>query len=448
MEDKQTEEMGSSWLPAGKSEEEIEVNQRQKMDRAEVREPQPREKRAATGEEPRSWLNRNVVGMGLTSLLSDAGHEAATAVLPAFLSTIGASPTALGVIEGVADAVASFVKLGAGWYSDRVGHRKPITVAGYFLTGVAKATFAFAWSWPLVLVGRVIGWFGRGIRGPLRDAMLAESVSPEDTGKAFGFHRAGDTVGAILGPLLAVLIIGHLESAPLADPSWPFRVVFLLTLIPGVGSALAFALMVKEQRRAANHELRFWATLQALPLSYKRFLIGVGVFGLGDFAHTLLILRATELLTPEFGVAHAAQLAALLFAARNVFYALASYPIGALSDVVGRRGLLALGYLAAAMMCLGFLPPSSSFWYLFLLFALAGTYIAVEDALEGAIAADLLPQEIRGIGYGMLGTVNGLGDLFSSIIVGTLWTCATSAAGFGYAAVLSLAGAFVILRVR
>jgi MFS family permease len=313
---------------------------------------------------------------------------------------------------------------------------------------VSTGIFALAWSWPLVLVGRAIGWFGRGVRGPLRDAMLAESVSQEDTGKAFGFHRAGDTLGAILGPLLAVLIIGQLESVPLADPSQPFRLVFLLTVIPGVGSALAFALMVKERRRPANHELHFWASLRAFPRSYKRFLIGVGIFGLGDFAHTLLILRATELLTPEFGMTHAAQLAALLFTARNVFYALASYPIGALSDVIGRRSLLAAGYLSAAVMCLGFLLPVSSLWYLGVLFALAGTYIAVEDALEGAIAADLLPSEVRGLGYGMLGTVNDLGDLFSSIIVGTLWTYVSSAAGFGYAAVLGLVGALLVLRIR
>ena len=116
--------------------------------------------------------------------------------------------------------------------------------------------------------------------------------------------------------------------------------------------ALAFALMVTEQRRPANHQLRFWASVRALPYSYKRFLIGVGVFGLGDFAHTLLLFRATELLTPEFGATHAAQLAALLYTARNIFYALASYPLGALSDRVGRRGLLALGYFASAVMCL------------------------------------------------------------------------------------------------
>ena len=313
---------------------------------------------------PRKWLNRNVLGMGLTSLLSDLSHESATAVLPAFLRTIGASATALGVIEGVADAVSSFVKLGTGWYSDRVGQRKPITVAGYALTGVSTGLIALAWSWPLVLVARAIGWFGRGIRGPLRDAMLSESVAPEDTGKAFGFHRAGDTLGAIIGPLLAIWIIGYLETASLPDASQPFWVVFLLTLIPGVGSALAFALMVREQRRPANHDLHFWATLRALPRSYKRFLVGVGVFGVGDFAHTLLILRATDLLTPEFGVTHAAQLAALLYTVRNILYTLASYPIGALSDVIGRRGLLAAGYCSAAVMCVGFLFPLSSVWYL------------------------------------------------------------------------------------
>jgi MFS family permease len=174
----------------------------------------------------------------------------------------------------------------------------------------------------------------------------------------------------------------------------------------------------------------------------------VGVFGVGDFAHTLLILRATELLTPEFGITHAAQLAALLYTVRNIFYTLASYPIGALSDVIGRRGLLAAGYCSAVVMCVGFLFPLSSVWYLGVLFALAGTYIAVEDALEGAIAADLLPPEIRGLGYGVLGTVNGVGDLFSSVIVGMLWTQVGSAAGFGYAAIIGLIGALVIFRLR
>ena len=148
-----------------------------------------------------SWLNRNVLGMGLTSLLCDAGHEMATAVLAGFLAVIGAPVYSLGIIEGMADALSSFVKLGAGWWSDRLGHRKAITTAGYALTGSAFLLFALAASWPLVLVGRVVAWFGRGIRGPSRNAMLAESVAPADRGKAFGFHRAADTLGAIHRPV-------------------------------------------------------------------------------------------------------------------------------------------------------------------------------------------------------------------------------------------------------
>jgi MFS family permease len=395
----------------------------------------------------RPWLNRNVIGMGITSLFSDAGHEMATAVLPAFLATLGVSAAALGAIEGVADAVASVAKLGSGWWSDRIGHRKAITVGGYALTGAAKALFALAAGWPLVLTGRVLAWFGRGIRGSLRDAMLVESVDPADIGKAFGFHRAGDTIGAVIGPLLGVAAIGVLHTR-FTDPVLPFRVVFLLTLIPGLGSAAAFAVMVRERRRTPNHALGFWASIRGLPRSYRRFLIGVFVFGLADFAPTLLILRATDVLTPVHGVAHAAQLAALLYALRNLLYATASFPIGALADRMDRRWLLAAGYLVAALTFVGFMRASTDLWYLALLFAAAGIFIAAEDALEGAIAGELLPDATRGVGYGVLGTVNGVGDLCSSVLVGILWTHVSVAAGLLYAAVVSVAGAVLILRVR
>ncbi len=182
---------------------------------------------------PGEWLNRNVFGMGLTSLLSDANHEMATAVLAGFLTVIGAPVYALGFIEGVADALSSFVKLGAGWWSDRLGHRKAITTAGYALTGSAFALFALATSWPLVLLGRTLAWFGRGIRAPLRNAMLAESISPADRGKAFGFHRAADTLGAIIGPLVAAGLMFLLQPYAGGNPSMPFRIIFLLTLAPG-----------------------------------------------------------------------------------------------------------------------------------------------------------------------------------------------------------------------
>lgn len=399
------------------------------------------------------WLNRNVMGMGLTSLLSDACHEMATAILPSFLTSIGAPAAALGVIEGVADATSSFVKLGAGWYSDRIGHRKGICILGYFLTGVSKSVFAFAITWPLVLFGRVVGWFGRGIRGPLRDAMLAESVPPGARGKAFGFHRAGDTLGAIIGPLLAVWIIGILQARGVQDPSTPFRTIFLLTLIPGLASVLTMAGLVRERRRPPNHDLRFWTSIKELPHSFRRFLLGVGLFGMGDYAHTFLVLAATTLLTPAYGLVGTAQIAALLYVWRNVLYAAASYPVGALSDRLGRRGLLALGYLLGAVTAGGFgvifLAPLPALWTLILLvglFSTAGIYIAMEDTLEGTLTADLTPRETWGLSQGVLGTVNGVGDLAASLIVGILWSAVSPVAAFGYAAVLCLLGSALIYR--
>jgi MFS family permease len=395
------------------------------------------------------WLNRNVMGMGITSFLSDASHEMATAVLPGFLAVIGAPPSALGFIEGVSDAVASFVKLWGGWISDRLGHRKTLATVGYSLTGLAMGLFAFASSWVLVLVGRVVGWFGRGFRGPIRDAMLADSVDPSVRGKAFGFHRFGDTLGAIVGPLIGVWLLEIWQPQDTNHPSQPFRNIFLITLIPGILSAVMFAVMTVEKHHSPNPQLQFWSTVRSLPGNFRRFLVGVGVFGLGDFAPTLLILAATQLLTPEYGFMHAAQLAGLMYVVRNITYALASFPIGALSDRMSRVTLLAMGYFVAVLTIGGFLLAFLLQWsnviYLFLLFALAGVFIAAEDTLESAITADYIPSETRGIGMGVLGTVNGIGDFGASVLVGLLWTAISPVAAFGFAGVFMLAGALVLI---
>ena len=393
------------------------------------------------------WLNRNVVGMAVTSFLSDAGHEMVTAVLPGFLATLGVAAAALGWIEGVSDAASSFVKLGAGWYSDRIGHRKGIVALGYFLTGTALALFAAAASWPLVLFGRVISWFGRGIRGPLRDAMLAESVTPDTRGKAFGLHRASDTVGAIVGPLAGVGLIAVL---PHPDPSAPFRTIFILSLIPGLASVLSFVLLVHENRRPENRKLRFWGALRDLPKSYTRFLQGVGLFGMGDFSHTLLILAAIQLLTPAHGPVRAAQIGALLYVVRNALYAAASFPIGVLADRMDKTKLLATGYLlgvfTAAQIAWALALNDASVFRLAGVFATAGIYIAIQDALEGAIPADLVPSPSRGTAYGLMGTVNGVGDLIASILVGTLWSAVSPVVAFDCAGVVMLAGTLLLIR--
>lgn len=189
-----------------------------------------------------------------------------------------------------------------------------------------------------------------------------------------------------------------------------------------------------------------------MPRSFRRFLVGVGVFGAGDFSHTLLILAATQLLTGSHGAVTAAQIAALLYALRNVLYTAASYPVGTLSDRFSRRGILVLGYVLGAVVMVGFvvafLTETSSILWLGVLFSLAGVYIAVEDALEGVLTADLVPEvSIRGTAYGVMGTVNGVGDFLSSAIVGLLWSF-NPAAGFGYAAVAMLLGAALLQRMR
>ena len=409
------------------------------------------------GSQRHRWLNRNVFAFGLTSFLSDFCHEMATAVLPQFMQTIGASVASLGLIEGVADAVSSFTKLGAGYHSDRIGHRKAWSVIGYALTAVATALFTFAFAWPLILVGRLIGWLGRGIRGPLRDAMLAESVGPADRGKAFGFHRAADTAGAVAGPLAAFGLLSLAASYPgilreviawlpgLRDATgWPFRAIFLLTLVPGLLSVATMAFMVKEKRRAANRAMSFWGTLRAMPRAYRSFLVGVGVFGIADFAPTLMILRATTSLEPSLGLLKAAQVAALLYTLRNIAYAVASYPIGVLSDRFGRARYLAAGYGVAVVTFLGFAFVVPTIWWFVICFSLAGVFIAWEDTIEAVAVRDYVSTEIAGTAYGVLGVVNGIGDFVSSLAVGLLWTAIGPIAGFMYAAVVGLAGTILM----
>ena len=403
-------------------------------------------KKTKSASTTQSWLNRNVFGMALTSFFSDAGHEAATSILPMFLASIGAPAAALGAIEGVADAISSFVKLASGWISDRIGKRKLIVVSGYALTGLSTGLFALAQSWPFVLITRSIGWFGRGIRGPARDAMLVESVPSKFRGRAFGFHRAGDTLGAIVGPALALFLITLFAGKEATTTT--YRQIFLITMIPGILSALSFAVLVKEGLHSSPQRVGLFKSIHLLPGNFKRFLIGVGIFGAGDFAHSLLILRAVQILTPQIGAVQAGQVALILYIIHNVFYTGMSYPVGALADRIGKRGLLAASYALAAVMALGWIFTGPSIPVLIGLFAIGGTFVAAEEVLEGAMSADLLADVGRGTGYGVLATVNGLGDFLSSVIVGLLWTTVAPSAGFVYSAVLFSVGAIMVYRLR
>lgn len=395
--------------------------------------------------EPRHWLNRTVLGAGLTSLLADLSYETAFAVLPAYLKKIGATTASLGLMEGLADALASFVKLGSGFWSDRFNRRKPFAVVGYSLTALMPMIIVLAVTWPIILLARLIGWFGKGLRGPARDALLAASVPAEHRGKAFGLHRAGDTVGAILGPLVAAGLLRWY------GPSWEFpeRSVMWAAVPSGILAALAFTLLVKEVRGAAVKHYKFRDALRNMPPDYRRFLVAVGIFGSGDFSHVLLIAMAGIALTPSLGAVEAASWAAVFYAIRNTVGAASAFPVGALSDRIGRRGLLIAGYFLAAAVMIGFaIVITSHITHLVVwggLFGLAGLFIAIEESLESAMAADLVHDpQLRGTAFGVLGVVNGCGDFISSAVVGFLLSVRPFL-GFAFAAVLMTIGAIVLL---
>ncbi|HUX74438.1 MAG TPA: MFS transporter [Steroidobacteraceae bacterium] len=393
---------------------------------------------AAPGTHRTPWLNRTVVGIGLASLCSDWSHEIATTVLPTYLATMGVAAAWLGLIEGVADGLSSFAKLGSGYYTDRLRHRKPVAVAGYVVTALGTAALGLATNAWQLLFARAGAWFGRGVRTPVRKALLAGAVTPDTYGRAFGFERLMDTLGAIAGPVTAVVLLQLLHQN--------FAELFAWTLIPGLCAAVVIAVVVRERERAPVPHASFGASLLALPRRFRGFLLAVGLFGMGDFAHTLLILLAVQTLTPRFGPLTAASIGAGLYVLHNVLYAGFSFLAGWLADRVRKARLLAGGYFLAALMAAAIVMLPLNLGTLALIFAIGGIYVAIEETLEDSLCAELIPVSQQGMAFGTLATVNGVGDFASSVIVGILWTTVGTAAAFGYSAVLFVAGGFMVWR--
>jgi MFS family permease len=387
------------------------------------------------------WLNRTVLGVGLTSLFSDWSHETATAVLPAFLAAIGAGPVWLGAIEGVADGLSSFAKLAAGHYTDQLKRRKPLAVFGYAFTAIATASLGIATYAVHVLLGRSAAWLGRGVRSPAKKALLAADVPADAYGRAFGLERLMDTLGAILGPLTALWILRATGQS--------YRKVFLWTLLPGLIAVACFWLLVRERPVEVKEAKSFLLGLRALPAEFRRFLLAVGIFGAGDFSHTLLILYATKMLAAEYGMARAAGMAVVLYTLHNVFYAGSAYVSGWLSDHTPQRKIvLAAGYGLAVVTALLLCTATHSLWLLGGIFVLAGLYIGTEEALEDSVAAGMMPREQHGMAFGTMAAVNAVGDFLSSLLVGALWSAFGVPAAFGASAVLFAAGAILILRLK
>jgi MFS family permease len=375
----------------------------------------------------RRWLTPGVRGIGAASLLSDLGHEVPTALLPSLLTTtLGAPASALGLIEGLADGLAGAGRLGGGALADDPDRRRAVAVGGYTSTAVLSALIGAATAVWQVGVLRAAAWTARGLRVPARNALLADVVPPGAYGRAYGFERAMDNLGAIGGPLLALALVALVGV----------RSAILLSIIPGLLAALAIVYAIRHVQRPATHErepirLRIRPVLDA---GLGRLLAAVGAFEVGNVAATLLILRASELLTPGHGQQAAAQLALVLYTAYNAAATLASVPAGRLADRRGARLVLTVGVGLFLLAYLGFAAAGPSLVVLGGCFVAAGLAIGCVETAEHTAVATAAPARLHGSAFGLLAAIQSFGNLAASAIAGLLWTAVSPRAAFAYLA--------------
>lgn len=377
-------------------------------------------------------LGANVVTLGAVSLLTDVASEMIYPLLPLFLTTVlMAGPAALGAIEGVAESTAALVKLFAGLHSDRARRRKPLITFGYGLAALARPLVAIASTPGYVLLIRFADRVGKGLRGAPRDALIAESTPPADRGRAFGLQRSMDHTGALLGPLLATLLLagGHMS----------LRTLFALAAIPGLAGALLVAWKVREAPSTPAADAPPAAparTLDAIPRGpLRRYLVILVLFTLGNSSDAFLLLRAADL-----GVG--AALLPLLWAWFHVVKAGSTLPLGALSDRMDRRRLIIAGWGVYALVYLGFAQASAA-WHAWALFAAYGLFYGLTEGVEKALLADLAPAHARAGAFGWHAFALGVGALPASVIFGALWQGAGPLWAFGLGA--TLAGASAVL---
>ena len=364
----------------------------------------------------------------------------ATSVLPSFIThTLGGSAGALGLIEGVSDGLAGIAKLAGGSAANDETRRRKLAAGGYVFTGIATAAIGAATAVWQAGVLRAAAWVARGARGPAKNALLASLAPPEAYGRAFGYERTMDHLGAVVGPLLAAGLVATIG----------IRHTIYLSVIPGVLAAVAIVVAAREAAgRGTGIRRRVHLEVGALrEAGIVRALAPVTLFELGNCATTLLILRATDLLHPGRRIADAAALAVLLFAAHNLVGSALSYPAGHTVDRRGPRAVFAAGVVLFGLAYGGLALPAPGWPLLLLFFALAGAGMGLTDTAESALVARLLPDELRGSGFGFLGGVQSLGDFVSSAAVGLVWTVVSPSAAFILAAgwmVLSVAATWPV----
>lgn len=355
-------------------------------------------------------------------------------ILPVFLvTTLGASPAILGLIEGISESLASLLKVFSGYFSDKIKRRKPFTILGYSCSTISKIFLFLAHSWGFVLIARVVDRFGKGVRTAPRDALIADSAKDGKRGAAFGLHRAMDTTGAAIGVALAYFIVTRFKDS--------LRNIFLLSLIPAFLGVL-FLFFVKEKKHepaVASQKIQFkWS---ALDKRLKLFLIFSFIFTLGNSSNQFLLLRAKN-------AGHALPQTILLYLTYNIVYGLFAYPASRLSDRIGRKKLIVLGYLFYGLVYLGFAVNNSMnlFWFLF---GAYGLYIGFTEGVEKALITDIAPKDLRATAIGLHATLLGIGLFPASLFAGLLWKFLGPAAPFyfgGFMGIFASVGFWFVLR--
>lgn len=382
-------------------------------------------------------LPRNVWAVGLTSFFMDISSEMVLNILSLFLANVlGVRTNVIGLIEGLAEATASILKLFSGWLSDKLGGRKWLAVVGYGFSAVSKPFFYIASSWELIAGVRWADRVGKGIRTAPRDALVADSVTKETRGLAFGFHRTMDTAGAMIGLIIAVIVVWLTQKNALELTKSTFQTVVLISLLPALLAVLSLALgakdvPVKGQRAAPKFSLR------GMGKPFLVFVIIVGIFTLGNSSDAFLVLRAQSL-----GISVTGILGMLIMF--NLIYALVSMPAGSLSDRIGRRRLIIGGWLVYAAIYLGFAFAKTA-WQVWALYVVYGIYYGMAYGTANALVADLVPEHMRGTAYGTYNAIIGILAFPASFIAGLLWQGAGSWQGFGPSAPFLFGGVLALI---
>lgn len=376
----------------------------------------------------------NIILLGITSLLTDISSEMVYPILPVFLvTTLGASPAILGLIEGIAESLASLLKVFSGYFSDRIKARKPFTIFGYAGSTLGKFFLYISTGWTCVLIGRITDRLGKGIRTAPRDALIAESSKEGKRGAAFGLHRAMDTLGAIIGVLFAYFLITSFKGS--------LRSIFLFSLVPAFLGVL-FLFFVKEKSKepvTVSKKLQFkWRSLDK---RLKLFLAFTFIFTLGNSSNQFLLLRAKNLGSTVPQVI-------LFYLVYNIVYGLVAYPASRLSDKIGRKKLLVLGYLFYGLVYIGFALNNTlnMFWFLF---ATYGLYIGFTEGVEKALVSDIAPQDLRATAIGLYAMLVGIGLLPASLFAGILWKFFGPSAPFyfgGFMGIFASVGFWFVLK--